>query len=343
MTWHLTLAAIFFSVMASAAPSDRYRLIVVPDPNAAPLYDFLASAKKSIDITMYALDDSHAQQLLARAAVAGVKVRVILDQNRQKRTNQAAFDYLSAHGVAVHWANPAYPATHQKTITVDGVASAIMTCDLTSVAQTTHRDFIVTDSDPKDVAAIEKVFAADFLDSPVTPVATGALVWSPGNARAMLMKLITSARDRLSLETEEMSESELTEALVKASSREVFVKLTMTNVRNRYSAIFNELVDAGADVSTYSTHESLYIHAKAILSDFGDPAARLFIGSQDLSDDSLARNRELGIVVSDPAIITAAAATLSGDFDDAKPWRNHDEPLSLLLLPPAAARGARTR
>ena len=38
-----------------------------------------------------------------------------------------AYNTLSAATVQVHWADTTYAATHQKTITIDGTTSAIMT------------------------------------------------------------------------------------------------------------------------------------------------------------------------------------------------------------------------
>ena len=49
-----------------------------------------------------------------------MKVRVILDQNLEMSDNTTAYNALGAADVQVHWANPTYAATHQKTITVDG-------------------------------------------------------------------------------------------------------------------------------------------------------------------------------------------------------------------------------
>ncbi len=96
-------------------------------------------------------------------------MRVLLDHEYSGGSvNQAAYSALSAAGVPVAWANDA-EIFHQKTITVDGAESAIMTGNLTSQYYSTTRDFVVMDSQPADVAAIESVFASDWAGAAPSP------------------------------------------------------------------------------------------------------------------------------------------------------------------------------
>jgi phosphatidylserine/phosphatidylglycerophosphate/cardiolipin synthase-like enzyme len=67
--------------------------------------------------------------LLTQAAASGITVRVILDQNLEMQSNTTAYGALMTGGVQVHWANPTYAATHQKTITIDGTTSATMSME----------------------------------------------------------------------------------------------------------------------------------------------------------------------------------------------------------------------
>ena len=53
-----------------------------------------------------------------------------------------------------------------------------MTLNLTSRYYATDRDFAIVDTQPADVAAIERVFDADWSWEPISPSAgTGDLVW----------------------------------------------------------------------------------------------------------------------------------------------------------------------
>jgi cardiolipin synthase A/B len=316
----IAIAAIVLLPSAAAASSYSYTLVTEPNQGITPIYNFISSAKKTIDMTMYEFTDTAGEQLLAQAAAAGVVVRVILDQNLEKSSNTAAYNYLSANGVQVHWANPTYAATHQKTITVDGATSAILTLNLTSQYYSTSRDFAVIENDPNDVAAIETTFEADFQNSAITPPDGDDLVWSPTNSQTALLGLINSAQHSLLVENEEMSDTNIVSALVSAASRGVLVQIAMTNDDNEYSSEFKQLVAAGAEVGTYAETASLYIHAKVVLADYGSLDAQVFIGSENFSSASLTENRELGLIISNPAIMALLYGTLTGDFTGGTPW-----------------------
>lgn len=306
--------------LSAQAAAQTYTLVTEPDQGLAAVYSLIRAAKSSLDLTMYELADTQAEQYLAQAVSSGVTVRVILDQNLKKSANTAAYNYLNAHGVQAHWANPAYSATHQKTITVDGSTTAILTLNLTSQYYATTRDFAVIENDRNDIAAIEATFDADFNNSAVTPPDGDDLVWSPSNSQSVILSLINNAQQSLLVENEEMSDPGVVNALVRAAERSVAAQVTMTNTGNEYSSEFNRLVAAGVRVSTYSSTAPLYIHAKVILADYDSPGAQVFIGSENFSEASLTRNRELGLTVSDPAILQSVAGTLTVDFNGGTLW-----------------------
>jgi cardiolipin synthase len=320
----MTSRIIFFLALTGslAVQVSAYTLTLVtePDQGLTPIYRLISSAKSTLDMTMYEFTDTQAEQLLAQAASTGVTVRVILDQNLEKNSNTPAYNYLSSHGVQVHWANPKYSATHQKTITIDASTSAIMSLNLTSQYYSTSRDFALIENDPSDVAAIETTFAADFNNSAVTPPNGDDLAWSPTNSQSVILNMINSAQHSLLMENEEMGDTNVVNALVSAAGRGVRVQVAMTNTANAYSSKFNQLVAAGAGVSTYASAASLYIHAKVIVADYGKPGAHVFMGSENFSSASLTRNRELGLILTDPAILQSIEETLTNDFNGGAPW-----------------------
>ena len=70
-----------------------------------PIYALLASARHTVDLVMYELEDTQAEQLLAADAAHGVDVRVVLNSAYTGSENDAAFSYLNGHGVHVRWAS----------------------------------------------------------------------------------------------------------------------------------------------------------------------------------------------------------------------------------------------
>ncbi len=304
------------------AISNDLGLIVEPG-ELGPIDKVLMSPKHSLDMTMYELADPVGEADLAADAAHGVAVRVVLDRNREEDANTPAYDYLSAHGVKVHWAQSSYEATHEKAVVVDAgypdQLALMMTLNLTSRYYATTRDFAVVDRNPADVAAIASVFNADFAGDQSAPTPPGAdLVWSPGSEPALLA-LIGSARHRLAVENEEMANAQIVSALAAKARSGVSVRVTMT-YDSSYASEFSELVAAGVGVHLYpDTSSALYIHAKVIVVDAGTAGQRAFVGSENFSTASMSYNRELGIVTSDPAMVEELARVLGQDYDGAAP------------------------
>jgi cardiolipin synthase A/B len=299
-----------------------YTLVVEPDQGLTPIYNLIASAKKSIDMTMYELTDVTVVDALAQAAANGLTVRVILDQNEEKTSNTPAYNSLQSKKVAVHWANPAYAVTHQKTITVDAATSAIMTLNLTPTAYATTRDFAVITNDAADVAAIETTFNADFTNAAITPPTGDNLVWSPTNSLSSLQALINGATQSLLIAQEEFDDTTIQSDLVSVLKRGVSVTLVQENENNKYTPTLTALKQAGAKIAVYTSTKSsaYYIHAKAVLADYNTANARLFLGSENFSADSLGKNRELGLIFSDPTCMAGVSTALTKDFNGGTPF-----------------------
>jgi cardiolipin synthase A/B len=274
-----------------------------------PIYNFMSSARQSLDMTMYELSDPAAEQILIADHDKGVRVRVLLDRDYSGRSvNLAAYSTLSAAGVPVAWANDS-EIFHQKTITVDSAQSAIMTGNLTSQYYATTRDFVIMDSQAADVAAIESVFGSDWAGVVPSPGPVGAdLVWSPGS-ESQLVALIDSAQRSVAVENEEMDSSAIEAALEADARRGVTVTVIMTSDSDWDSA-FSQLESAGVHVVLYpDTSSALYIHAKVVDVD----GAKAFVGSENFSTASLDYNRELGVITSSTAVLGPLNGTLSSD------------------------------
>jgi cardiolipin synthase len=299
-----------------------YTLVTEPDQGLTAIYNLIASAKASIDMTMYELTDVTVMDAFAKAAASGVKVRVILDQNEKKVSNTPAYNYLEKNKCGVHWANPKYAVTHQKTITVDQSTTAIMTLNLVPGDYATTRDFAVITNNAADVAAIETTFNADYTNAAITPPTGENLVWSPTNSASSLLALINGAQTSLLISQEEFSDTQMESALAAALKRGVTLTLVEENQNNQYNAVLTPLKQAGAKIAVYTSTKTTayYIHAKAVLADYGKPQAKLFLGSENFSTDSLGKNRELGLIFSDAACMASVHSALTSDFTKGTPF-----------------------
>jgi len=294
-------------------------LIVEPGAGFSPVYSLINGARHSIDMTMYELSDQTAEHDLAAAAKRGVRVRVILD-HRQKRLNSAAYSYFRSYSVKVTWSSARYRYTHQKTVVIDGTRAAVMTANLTSRYYSTSRDFLLVDTNRPDVAAITAVFDADFAKVSVRPGHGSDLVWSPTDSQDQLLGLINGARSSLRIYSEEMGDATVEKALVRAAKRGVDVQVCGENEDGEYDSDFAKLAGAGVRISYYSSSTGFYIHGKVIEADYGTAHAKVFVGSENFSNTSLNQNRELGLIISSHAVMSAIASTFTSDFRNGKHW-----------------------
>ena len=306
---------------AGAAPASAQSGPLFTEPGAgfSAVYRLIGHARHSIDVTMSEFTDTKAEHGLAAAARRGVRVKVILDQ-REQSTNSGAYHYLGGHGVRVTWSSPRYEYTHQKTIVIDGRTALIMTANLTSQYYATSRDFLIEDAKHADVSAIVRVFRADFAHQPVTPGDGRDLVWSPTSAQDRLLALIGGARTSLRIYSEEMGDATVEDALIKAAHRGVDVRVCGENSGGEYDSDFARLSRAGVKISYYSSPHGFYIHGKVVEADYGAKHAKVFIGSENFSATSLNRNRELGLITSDHAVLASIAKTFAADFRNGKHW-----------------------
>jgi cardiolipin synthase A/B len=287
-------------------------LITEPGPGDEPFVELIDSARHTVEVTMYELTDERVEQALVADVARGVRVAVLLDRGQYgagQPLNDAAYRYLGAHGVRVAWAPGYFALTHQKSIVIDAHVAAIMTLNLTPEYYESSRDFAALDYRPADVEAIERTFDADLDRRQVIPSAgSGDLIWSPG-AQAQISALILHARRSLQIESEEMDEPTVTRELCLAARRGVQVRVVMTYQSDSRAAL-SYLAGCGARVRTYSASAALYIHAKLIRAD----ARIVFLGSQNLSRQSLDYNRELGIITENPQIAASTGETFDSDF-----------------------------
>ncbi len=296
----------------SASAASDYSLLILPDQGESAIYSFISSATSSIDMTMYELRDTTVENDLVNREKAGVNVRVILD-GAQKSVNQTAFNTLQAGGVGVTWSSTAFTYTHQKTITVDNDESYISTGNLDTTYYSTSRDYGVFDTGQADVAAIVAVFNADYAKTSITPSDGDDLVWSPTDSQSHLLALINGAQHSLDIEQEEFSDTAIVNAIVAAENRGVTVRVVVEDPSS-YTSELNEVTAAGGKVVGYSDPNGFYIHAKAIVADYGTSTAKVFLGSENFSDNSLNDNRELGLIISDPAVLSGVESTFNADF-----------------------------
>lgn len=295
-----------------------FSLIVEPDDGIAPILSRIDGAQKSIDLVIYTLSDTAVVEALGKATARGVQVRVLLNggyYSKKEKANDAAYAALQKLNVPVKWTPTNFALTHQKTLVVDSKEALVMTFNFQSKYYKTGRDFAVVDTDPQDIAAIEKTFDADWNGTYIAPQQGDTLVWSPGSEDELL-RVINTAQRSLDVYNEEMADKDISKALIAAAQRGVKVRVNMTYATNWKEALFM-LRDGGVVVRTFpSSSKILYIHAKVIVAD-GKTA---FIGSENFSETSLNKNRELGVILQAPHILEELQGIYELDWSKSRPF-----------------------
>ncbi|MEL6557050.1 MAG: phospholipase D-like domain-containing protein [Bacteroidota bacterium] len=126
-----------------------------------------------------------------------------------------------------------------------------------------------------------------------------------GNSRKAHMAVIKQAKYSLIIYNEEMNDQEIVNAIVQAAESGVKVRVLMTE-GNKNNKLFDELYKANVEIrlfrnatsTTANKPEYMYIHAKMILADYGEDTAIAYVGSENISGNSLNFNRELGVIIS---------------------------------------------
>jgi cardiolipin synthase len=317
------LAATGCAAVAPSTPSE-FALVQYPDAGFGGLYAQTAAAKKSIDMEMYELSDQTEEAALVRAAHRGITVRVLLDSAyEEKQYNQPAYSILARGGVQVRWGDPGV-IFHIKTTVFDDTTADISSANVTSVYYATTRDATVVDTYPVHVEAIEKTFDSDWGGgSPDADTSTApGLVWSPG-AESTMISQIDNASTSIDFTSEELSDTDVVGALVAAARHGIRCRIAMVDQEEWHQA-FAEVTAAGCQVHVVpNVTNGFYIHEKLLLTDIGTTDAAMMLGSQNASYASLARNRELSIVLTGaqaPSVLAEAETTFNKDFATAKAW-----------------------
>jgi cardiolipin synthase len=287
-------------------------IIVEPSDDGTALLNAIKAAKKSIHMTMYLLTDDDSIKALVDQEKAGLDVKIVLNEtfpSGQGNSNSDA--YATLHGTSagmVVYAADTFTYTHEKCIVIDGTTAWIMTMNESSSAPTANREYLAVDTDPSDVAEADAIFNADFAHTAITP--TGNLLVAPDNDKTRIRALIGTATKSIDVEVEELSDYDVVNDLaIQADNgskvRIVLSDITPTSAQNTAVA----KLKAHSNVSLVQVHDP-YIHAKAIIVD----GARMYVGSANLTDNSMDSNRELGLVTETSSVISPVQTALSSDF-----------------------------
>jgi len=230
-----------------------------PQAGYQPIYRFISTATKTLDMTMYSLSDPKVDAALIADAKRGVAVRVLFDSDPTggggKPGNQAAYNDLKAQMASAspgHGPECCAPEEHRVRPHGGGCHELQPLCARLPGDARFCRDHHQPRRRVRCGGYVQRRFQQDRCPSDAGCRAPGSeLIWSPG-AQSGLVSLIGSARPGTTLysEDEQLASPVIEQALVAAARRGSRSILPMT-YSSSYVAAFKTLVAGGVHVNLY--------------------------------------------------------------------------------------------
>jgi phosphatidylserine/phosphatidylglycerophosphate/cardiolipin synthase-like enzyme len=272
------------------------------------LVSLIGSAKTSLDILMYELDDADVISALVAAQKRGVTVRMVLDRNN----GGTAKSTLVAGGVAVHDSSSIFPYAHAKSFLIDKTRSVIMSMNMNGYSIQGERNYGAVSTEPGDAEDLSKVFEADFAGTPMGfDLGCSKLLVAPVNARPRILDLISSTKSKLVMSVMYLTDPALLQATLDRAAAGVATRIILADpgwIKGN-DATAQKLAAAKIPVKYM---KFLDCHAKLVVSD-----DRAFVGSENMSSNSVDANREVGIIVSNPPSVAPIEKQFEADWSAA--------------------------
>ncbi|MDH7487234.1 MAG: phospholipase D-like domain-containing protein [Anaerolineae bacterium] len=285
-------------------------LFIEPQAGEAPVLEAINNAQTSVRLKAYLLTHPRVIEALKAAARRGVSVRVILELKPYGGgVDPGIITDLLDSGVELKGSSRVFNYTHEKSMVIDDAMAFIMTGNMTA-SSFSNREYGIITRHPQDVAEVTAVFEADWAREGID-LSESRLIWAPDNARQRMLAFIDEAQSTLDIEQQNMQDPEVIAHIEAALRRGLRVRIISSPgypiEKDMDEPGRDRLRRAGAQVRYLSTP---YIHAKVFVID----SRRGFVGSQNLTTNSLDFNRELGILFDEAEPVAQLAAQFEADW-----------------------------
>jgi len=273
------------------------KLIVQPDEGLAPVLTAIKQAKKSIDVLIFRLDRGELARALEAAVARGVAVRALTahtNRGGDKHLRRLELQLLEG-GVTVSRTAGDLVRYHGKMMIVDSRVLHVYGFNFTAIDLGKSRSFGVVMRNERLVEEAVKLFAADFDRQPYS-CGSKRLIVSPENARERLAAFLNGARRQLLIYDPALTD-------------DAMLRILQANVREGVEVKIIGKVEAKWQLK-FEKYPGRRLHVRAIVRD----GNRAFIGSQSLRKLELDKRREIGIIVTDRAVVQGMAAVFAQDW-----------------------------
>ena len=276
-------------------------MIIQPEAGVAPVVKAIRNARTSVSISVFRFDRDEIEKALAAAVQRGVSVSALIAHTN--RGGESALRKLEqrflAAGVTVSRTGDDLLRYHGKYLIADNELH-VFGFNFTRLDIDKSRSFALSTKDKRTVQEAARLFAADSNRQQYIP-AGSSLVVSPETARPMLTSFIRGARKQLHIYDVKVSDPAMVKLLNEKAAQGVEIRV-IGSVKGPSPAI---------EVRKPKRR----LHVRAIIRD----GTRAFLGSQSLRKEELAMRREVGLLVSNPAVARKMLQAFEADWEDAKP------------------------
>ncbi|MBY0501401.1 MAG: hypothetical protein K2P93_05310 [Alphaproteobacteria bacterium] len=313
-------------------PSDwpEHKILILPEMENKQILSVIKSAKKSIDLTLYRLEDTEVINQLIEAKKRGVNVRLILQKPGlypspfDNINNEKTVVKLKENGIPTHFLpDHNYFLTHYKFIIVDSKYSIIQTFNYDDFNFKTARNFGLAVENNIQVEALKTIFDNDYTgnysknDEAILNLWKNAkIILGPIHQREIISEFLRSAKHSVYIYQQDISDPEIGNILASLAKEGKHIEVLMTPFPFGgldHNRVNQTIITANGGEFHFKPKSELYIHAKIILID-PEKDGQMYIGSCNLWPEALSRNRELGIVTIDKSQIKAVYDTFKKDW-----------------------------
>jgi len=276
------------------------KVIVQPEAGIAPVVRAIRNAKTSLSVSIFRFDREEIEKALAAAVQRGVNVSALIAHtNRGGETALRKLEqrFLAA-GVTVSRTGDDLLRYHGKYLIADNELH-ILGFNFTRLDIDKSRSFALSTKDKRALLEATKLFAADSNRQQYVP-GQSSLVVSPETSRAMLTRFIQGAKKQLHIYDVKISDPAMVKLLNEKAAKGVAIR------------VIGSMKGPGPGIEVRKPKRRL--HVRAIVRD----GTRAFLGSQSLRKEELASRREVGLLVSNPAVARKMLQVFEADWEDNK-------------------------
>jgi cardiolipin synthase len=273
------------------------RLLLEPEGGIGPVLHAIHQAKSTIEILIFRLNCGWVTQALEEAVERGVAVRAMIASKHRGGSHdlRRLEKRLLRAGAVLSRTAGDLTRYHGKMMIVDRRLLHVYGFNYTE-RDYQSRSFGVETTSPVLVHEALRLFDADATRRPYRPGNRNFVV-SPDNSRQVLSGFIRGARRQLLIYDPRFSDRAMHSLVTQRANSGVDVRI-IGKLRHLESMLRVEKFPGRR------------LHVRAIIRD----GTRAFVGSQSLSQVGLERRREVGVIVSDAAVVRRIQSTFERDW-----------------------------